>query len=70
MAAKHLEAVVKKAISSAEFRAKLVSDPEGALRDLKIRPDKRKVAALKQLPHSDLRKLARAFGHKSRDLVN
>lgn len=70
MAAKHIEALVRRAINDADFRSMLATDPEAALKELKIRPDKRKIAALKQLPHADLRKLAKAFGHKSRKLIN
>jgi prolyl-tRNA editing enzyme YbaK/EbsC (Cys-tRNA(Pro) deacylase) len=70
MATKHLQALASKAINDSAFRALLARDPEAALKTLKIRPDKSKIAALRKMPHRDLQKLARAFGHKSRSLIN
>lgn len=65
MATKHLEAFVQRAIRDAAFRAKIAKDPAGALRDMKIRADRRKIAALKALPTVKLQRFAKAFGHKS-----
>jgi hypothetical protein len=59
---KALDKLVDRCLKSARFRDKLVNDPAGALRDLKIYNPQR-LKAVKKLSFRELQKLAEAFGY-------
>jgi hypothetical protein len=59
---KALDKLVNKCLKSARFRVKLESDPEGALKELKIYTPER-LKAVKKLSWPRLQDLAESFGY-------
>jgi hypothetical protein len=57
-----LDKLVKKALSSKEFREQLASDPGGALKAAGLHTPERE-QAVKNLAYPQLQALAKSFGH-------